>query len=356
MSATRSPPSAPPSRTPAASWTARSPSASSPRRRASPADVRPAAHPLRRPGRLPAAHRARGGVALHAAGPLPRAARRRRRPAPGWTSRPSCPRASSSLELPAADVDVPLPVDRLAALALQRAPYALVLRVPKGAEPTEPVVLRLTGTGGDEVVWGHVVLDVAEQARVTVVVEHSGSAKYAAVVSALVGDGAALDLVQVQEWDRDAVHGSHLGSRLGRDARLRSHRRHARRRPRAAVRDRRLHRDRRRRRAARRDARRGRPAPRAPPAGRPLRAELPQPRHVQGGAAGRRGAHRLGRRRRDPRGRLRHRHVRAEPQPAAHARGARRLGAEPRDRDRRDLRRRATPAPPAGSTTTSSST
>ena len=124
--------------------------------------------------------------------------------------------------MPSADLDVPLPVDRLAALALQRAGGALVVRVPKGAEPTEPVVLRLTGTGADEVVWGHVVLDVAEQARVTVVLEHRGSARYAAVVSALVGDGAALDLVQVQEWDRDTVHGSHLGSRLGRDARLRS--------------------------------------------------------------------------------------------------------------------------------------
>ena len=124
------------------------------------------------------------------------------------------------LELPSGSVDVPLPVDRLAALALTRADGALVVRVPKGAEPDAPVVLRLTGTGTEEVVWGHVVLDVAEQARVTVVLEHAGSAHYAACVSVLVGDGAQLQLVQVQDWSPDTLHVAHVASRLGRDARL----------------------------------------------------------------------------------------------------------------------------------------
>jgi Fe-S cluster assembly protein SufD len=129
------------------------------------------------------------------------------------------------LAVPADDpvrADLPLPVDRLAALALQRSGGSLVVRVPKGAEPSSPVVLRLTGTGGEQVVWGSVVLDVAEQARATVVLEHAGSARYAAAVSVLVGDGAALDLVMVQGWETDAVHGAHVASRLGRDARLRS--------------------------------------------------------------------------------------------------------------------------------------
>jgi Fe-S cluster assembly protein SufD len=124
------------------------------------------------------------------------------------------------VEVPTAELDVPLPVDRLAALALQRSGSALVVRVPKALETAEPVVLRLAGTGTDQVVWGHVVLDVAEQARVTVVVEHTGSAHYASCVSVLVGDGAALQLVQVQDWAADAVHGAHVASRLGRDAKL----------------------------------------------------------------------------------------------------------------------------------------
>ena len=118
--------------------------------------------------------------------------------------------------------DLPLPIDRLAALALERSGGSLVVRVPKGAELDRPVVLTLTGTGTDEVVWGSVVVEVAEQARATVVVEHAGSAHYAAHVSVLVGDGAALDLVQVNGWADDAVHGAHVATRLGRDARFRS--------------------------------------------------------------------------------------------------------------------------------------
>ncbi len=127
------------------------------------------------------------------------------------------------VEVPAGDPfldGLPLPVDRLAALARARSGGALVVRVPKGAELDEPVVLRLTGVGREPVVWGHLVLDVAEQAAATVVLEHAGSASYAALVHVLVGDAASLRLVQVQGWDDDAVHAAHVASRLGRDARL----------------------------------------------------------------------------------------------------------------------------------------
>ena len=51
-----------------------------------------------------------------------------------------------------------------------------------------------------------------------------------------------------------------------------------------------------------------------------------------------------------------HRHLRDEPQPGPHRRLPGRLGAEPRDRDRRDRRRRATRRRPAASTTSSCST
>jgi len=127
------------------------------------------------------------------------------------------------VELPADDplvAGVPLPMDRLGALALARSGGALVVRVPKGLEAQGPVVLRLTGQGTGEVVWGHVVLDVAEQSRATIVLEHAGSAAYAACVSVLVGDGAELQLVQVQDWSADTVHSGAVGARLGRDAKL----------------------------------------------------------------------------------------------------------------------------------------
>jgi Fe-S cluster assembly protein SufD len=116
---------------------------------------------------------------------------------------------------------VPKPVDRVGALALRNGDGAVVLRVPAEAEVDQPVVLRLSGTG-DEPVWGHVVIDVGAHAKATVVIEHTGSARYANVLSVLVGDGARLELVGLQMWDRTAVHLEHVGIRLGRDATIRS--------------------------------------------------------------------------------------------------------------------------------------
>jgi Fe-S cluster assembly protein SufD len=117
--------------------------------------------------------------------------------------------------------NVPKPVDRISALALRNSDGAVVVRVPADTELTEPAILRLTGTG-DEQVWGHIVIELGAHAKATVVLEHSGSARYAAGVSVLVGDGAQLDLVGMQLWDRSAVHLQHVGIRLGRDARVRS--------------------------------------------------------------------------------------------------------------------------------------
>jgi Fe-S cluster assembly protein SufD len=116
---------------------------------------------------------------------------------------------------------VPEPVDRIAALALANSGGAVLVRVPAGVEVADPVMLRLSGTG-DEQVWGHVILQLGAQAKATIVLQHSGSARYGAGVSVLVGDGAELQLVGVQEWDRTAVHLEHVGIRLGRDAKIRS--------------------------------------------------------------------------------------------------------------------------------------
>lgn len=116
---------------------------------------------------------------------------------------------------------VPKPVDRVSALALARSDGAVVVRVPSQAELTEPILITLTGQD-DEIVWGHVILDIGQHAKATVVIEHQGSARYAAGLSVLVGDGAQLELVSIQAWDRTAVHLGHAGIRLGRDAKINS--------------------------------------------------------------------------------------------------------------------------------------
>ncbi len=119
----------------------------------------------------------------------------------------------------ALDVEVPLSVDVLSARAHSAA--TSVLRIDKNTEVAEPITLHrsTTSTG---VVFDHLVIELGEHARATVVLEHTGSALVASKVSVVVGDGAALDLVQVRTWAPDAVEATHVATRLGRDARLRS--------------------------------------------------------------------------------------------------------------------------------------
>ena len=114
---------------------------------------------------------------------------------------------------------LPLSADRLSALAATGAVTAL--RIDKAAELAEPVVLSLSASG-EQVRFGHLVIEVGEQARATVVLDHTGDARYVGKTSVLLGDGASLDLVSVQSWADDALHSEHVALRVGRDARLRS--------------------------------------------------------------------------------------------------------------------------------------
>jgi len=53
-----------------------------------------------------------------------------------------------------------------------------------------------------------------------VVLDHKGSATLSQNVEILVGDGAELTVISVQDWDDDAVHASAQYARIGRDARF----------------------------------------------------------------------------------------------------------------------------------------
>ena len=111
------------------------------------------------------------------------------------------------------------PPDRVSALAMQRVRHAHVVTVPKGTTLTEPVTITVTGNG--ELAYGHLVVDVQASADAVVVLDHLGSARYAANVELRVGDGASLTFVTVQDWADDAVHVAAHAASLGRDARLR---------------------------------------------------------------------------------------------------------------------------------------
>ncbi len=110
------------------------------------------------------------------------------------------------------------PGDRPAALAVAKAGGAVLIDVPADHAGGEPVWLRLTGSSVDDLVWGHLVLRIGNHADVTIVVEHTGSARYCATTSVLVGDGAKVNVLTLQDWDDDAVHLGRDGIRVGRDA------------------------------------------------------------------------------------------------------------------------------------------
>ncbi|HLM07337.1 MAG TPA: Fe-S cluster assembly protein SufD [Blastococcus sp.] len=128
------------------------------------------------------------------------------------------------VELTSVEADDPLlkglpePADRLAALARQRSGGAAVVRVAPEAQLDRPVGLGLAGTGSADVVWGQLVVEVGAFAKATVVLDHSGLAKYAGGVAVLIGDGADVTLVSVQDWAPGAVHGGQYDAVVGRDA------------------------------------------------------------------------------------------------------------------------------------------
>jgi Fe-S cluster assembly protein SufD len=125
------------------------------------------------------------------------------------------------LELAADDplrAKVPAPVDRASALAYANADGAIVIRVPANAELDRPAIVELHGTSVDEVVWGHVIVEVGARSNATIVIDHTGSATYSAMLSVLVGDGARLTLVNLQDWADDTLHIEHQAATVGRDA------------------------------------------------------------------------------------------------------------------------------------------
>jgi Fe-S cluster assembly protein SufD len=113
-----------------------------------------------------------------------------------------------------------VPSDRVSARAFASFEEATVVSVPEGAEVAEPTVVSVCGEDAAGAAFGHTLIEVGANARATVVLEHVGSATYADNVEIVLGEGAALTVVSMQEWASDAVHLSRHYATLGKDARL----------------------------------------------------------------------------------------------------------------------------------------
>ncbi|WP_244962930.1 Fe-S cluster assembly protein SufD [Nocardioides dongkuii] len=113
------------------------------------------------------------------------------------------------------------PNDRPSALAAELAGSVALIDVPADLELDEPIVVRLHGESADDLVWSRLIIRAGRFSRATVVLAHTGSARYSAITTVLVGDGADLNVLTLQDWDDDAVHLARDGIRVGRDAKVR---------------------------------------------------------------------------------------------------------------------------------------
>ncbi|MFI5682781.1 Fe-S cluster assembly protein SufD [Streptomyces sp. NPDC051636] len=112
------------------------------------------------------------------------------------------------------------PVDRVAAQAYSAFEKAGVVTVPKETVLTEPIRIAVHGEGG--VAYGQQVVELGAFAEAVVVIDHTGDAVLAANVDYILGDGAKLTVVSVQDWDDKAVHVGQHNALVGRDATFKS--------------------------------------------------------------------------------------------------------------------------------------
>lgn len=111
-----------------------------------------------------------------------------------------------------------LPTDRIAARAAEAAATSTLIEIAPEAVVAEAVVIEVRGTGVEQAVAQHVVVRAGDFSKATVVFRFEGSATLADNVEIVVGDGAQLTVVSIDDWADDAVRASHKHITVGRDA------------------------------------------------------------------------------------------------------------------------------------------
>jgi Fe-S cluster assembly protein SufD len=111
-----------------------------------------------------------------------------------------------------------VPNTRFAARVLAEVPSTLLIDVPAESELADPIVVELVGKDATNTEAGHVAMRFGAHSKAIVVINHAGSAAMAAVVEIVVGEGADVTVVSIQDWADDAVHLAHHQALVGRDA------------------------------------------------------------------------------------------------------------------------------------------
>ncbi|NJC22318.1 Fe-S cluster assembly protein SufD [Arthrobacter pigmenti] len=112
-----------------------------------------------------------------------------------------------------------VPEDRVSAAAWEAVRTATVVTIPEETVADCEVTVAVRGTDS-AVAAQHLIIEARRFSKAVVVLDHQGSTTLAQNVEILVGDGADLTVVSVQEWDDDAVHVSSQQAKVGRDARF----------------------------------------------------------------------------------------------------------------------------------------
>ncbi len=110
-----------------------------------------------------------------------------------------------------------VPEDRVSASAWSSFAEAFVVNIDKDASLAESVVVSRSELG-DAPRAAHTVITAGSGSSALVVLDNRGLARLAENVEVVVGDGARLTLVSIQDWNRTATHAATHFIKVGRDA------------------------------------------------------------------------------------------------------------------------------------------
>jgi Fe-S cluster assembly protein SufD len=114
-----------------------------------------------------------------------------------------------------------VPTDRISARVWAEASRIWAVTIPAEAAPEEPIQVTLTGRDNGTATAGHLVVTAGAHSKSTLVLRFVGSATLADNVEFVVGDGAHLTVVSIDDWADDAIHVGHRHAKVGRDATFR---------------------------------------------------------------------------------------------------------------------------------------
>jgi Fe-S cluster assembly protein SufD len=108
------------------------------------------------------------------------------------------------------------PEDRVSAAAWTNA--SKTLKVTLTGESSEPQYIRITSD--DQPRAAHLLVHAEPNSHGTLVLDHAGHGKLAENVEIIVGQGANLNLITIQDWDAKSIHVSNHFAKLEKDSNL----------------------------------------------------------------------------------------------------------------------------------------